>query len=159
MYFKTLNIGLMLSAFVGIGTAAPTKYSDRDDGDNKGLLGGLGGEGLLNLSPEISPDLDLSGNNECLGLGVSVCDPINVNGEQNVNKGSDSDSHPKDDQHDGNKKDDDDGQYLINISPDISPEIDASDNNGCAGIGISACDPINVNGTQNAQEKDTKETN
>ncbi|KAK7962605.1 uncharacterized protein PG986_003430 [Apiospora aurea] len=41
------------------------------------------GGGLINLSPVVSPDLDVSNDNSCLGLGISVCDPINVKGTQN----------------------------------------------------------------------------
>ncbi|KAK8075124.1 hypothetical protein PG997_009787 [Apiospora hydei] len=41
------------------------------------------GGGLINLSPVISPDLDVSNDNSCTGVGISVCDPINVKGTQN----------------------------------------------------------------------------
>ncbi|KAI1325235.1 hypothetical protein F5Y16DRAFT_278184 [Xylariaceae sp. FL0255] len=114
------------------------------------------GNPLLNISPQVSPDLDLSSNNDCFGVGISACDPINVNGTQ----GSEND--------DGDKKQDtaaptstqissstsSGGDSLINISPTISPDLDFSSENDCFGLGISACDPINVNGVQNSGNDD-----
>ncbi|KAK8061442.1 hypothetical protein PG994_007808 [Apiospora phragmitis] len=45
--------------------------------------GGSGGGGLVNVAPIVSPDVDVSNDNSCTGIGISVCDPINVGGTQN----------------------------------------------------------------------------
>lgn len=102
--------------------------------------------GLLNLSPVLSPVLNLGGDNQCTGIGISVCDPINVGGEQNNSNGDNTD---KDEPQEEEKDDSDGGDSLINIAPVISPDISLGGDNGCLGIGISVCDPINVDGSQN----------
>ncbi|KAI0126631.1 hypothetical protein BJ170DRAFT_629459 [Xylariales sp. AK1849] len=99
--------------------------------------------GLINLSPTVSPEVDLNNANSCLGLGISVCDPINVGGTQNSNDSSVSKKKTTTTKSSTSHSD-----SLINISPDISPSVNLSDDNSCTGIGISVCDPINVDGTQ-----------
>ncbi|KAI1802896.1 hypothetical protein F4811DRAFT_527386 [Daldinia bambusicola] len=37
-----------------------------------------GGNSLIDLSPEVKPDLNLSNDNSCQGIGISACDPITV---------------------------------------------------------------------------------
>jgi hypothetical protein len=93
--------------------------------------------GLLNLSPIISPSLSASPG--CLGIGISVCNPINVKGNQNTGSGG---SPTKQQQPQSSN-----GDYLVNVAPNVSPNVGIG--GGCTGIGISACDPINVKGNQN----------
>ncbi|KAK7914388.1 hypothetical protein PG985_012091 [Apiospora marii] len=112
-----------------------------------GQLGG--GGGLVNLSPNVSPKLGLSNDGSCTGVGVSACDPINVDGTQNSNNQNNNKEKasptatPQGQSGSG-------GGGLINVAPVISPEVDVSNDNSCTGIGISVCDPINVGGTQNS---------
>ncbi|KAI1077639.1 hypothetical protein F5B20DRAFT_257572 [Whalleya microplaca] len=106
------------------------------------------GGGLLNLSPDISPDINLNNADSCLGLGISVCDPINVGGTQNSNNGGSDFSKGKAPSKPSNSGSGD----LINLSPTISPALGLDNSNSCLGIGISACDPINVDGTQNSND-------
>lgn len=107
----------------------------------------FGPRGLLTISPTIDPKLDLSGNNNCLGVGVSVCDPINVNSSHTAGQNDNDNDNANQVQYGNDCRPHADGNdgSLITISPNLSPEVDASHNNDCVGVGISACDPINVN--------------
>lgn len=125
---------------------------------------------LVNVSPVVSPKLSLGQILGCLGIGISVCNPINVNGTQNSdNNNSNSKATSNNIGHDdhncttstssspdaqqksaaGNS----DSGGLINVAPVISPDISLSNPNSCVGVGISACDPINVNGKQGSDNQ------
>lgn len=122
--------------------------------------------GLINLSPVISPKLNLGQLLGCLGIGVSVCNPINVNGTQNSGTGAenseassntighDDQNCPKCTPSSGDQKKPAAGNSetsgLINIAPVISPDISLSRQKSCIGVGVSVCDPINVGGVQNS---------
>ncbi|KAI8624125.1 hypothetical protein F5Y19DRAFT_339585 [Xylariaceae sp. FL1651] len=108
----------------------------------------LAERGLINVSPVLSPTLDLSSSNSCFGLGISVCDPINVGGTQNSNNGDSNDSSSPSSSRSSSSSSESGG--LLDLSPVITPIVDLSSDNDCTGVGISACDPINVNGTQNS---------
>ncbi|KAI1459984.1 hypothetical protein F4805DRAFT_419439 [Annulohypoxylon moriforme] len=98
---------------------------------------------LINLSPTISPDVNLNNDNSCLGIGISVCDPITVDSKTNstaVDDTSSSSSSKAKTESSGSSDDD----SLINLSPTISPDLTLTNPNSCLGIGISACDPITV---------------
>ncbi|KAI2622509.1 hypothetical protein GGR54DRAFT_598809 [Hypoxylon sp. NC1633] len=97
---------------------------------------------LINLSPDIDLGLDASHDNSCLGIGISVCDPITVDSTKNSTVTNDN-SKAKD-ESDDDDMDSSGGDSLINISPDLDLDIDLSSDNSCLGIGISACDPITV---------------
>lgn len=45
------------------------------------------------------------------------------------------------------------GGGLLSVSPDVSPKVGASNDGSCTGVGVSACDPINVHGTQNSNNQ------
>ncbi|KAI1448780.1 hypothetical protein F5Y02DRAFT_374671 [Annulohypoxylon stygium] len=132
-----------------------------------------GDDSLINLSPTISPDIGLSNENSCLGIGISACDPITVGSDvtKTVTKSDESSSDDTTETEqssyptasseskstttttaatDSDKSSS--GGGLLNLSPVISPDIDLNNDNSCQGIGISACDPITVNSTttQNA---------
>ncbi|KAI0837597.1 hypothetical protein F5Y06DRAFT_270833 [Hypoxylon sp. FL0890] len=151
----------------------PTSTSNDDSGDDS----------LINLSPTISPDINLNNDNSCLGIGISACDPITVNSD--VNKSSTNNNNADDDEEDSSSEKSNDtpassypteetktsdsstypteeskstpssnsksnsgnGDSLLNLSPDASPDINLNNDNSCQGIGISACDPITVNST------------
>ncbi|KAI0011957.1 hypothetical protein F4779DRAFT_571083 [Xylariaceae sp. FL0662B] len=133
-------------------TTSPDVYATADAHAQSSSSSSSAGSGLINISPDISPDLHLSDKNSCLGLGISVCDPINVGGTQNSNNGGDGSSTTEKaaSQPDSSNSG---GGSLINLSPTISPDLDLDDSDSCLGIGISACDPINVNGTQNSNNE------
>ncbi|KAI2628031.1 hypothetical protein GGS26DRAFT_130608 [Hypomontagnella submonticulosa] len=145
-----------------------------------------GDDSLINISPELGLDLDVSNDNSCLGIGISACDPITVGSEvtNTVNNGGDGSSNgvaPSKEKADQSSSRP--GSYptaasypttssyptstvapsvpstpstpstpsntnndggLLNLSPEISPDIGLSNDNSCQGIGISACDPITV---------------
>ncbi|KAI0881235.1 uncharacterized protein GGS22DRAFT_172732 [Annulohypoxylon maeteangense] len=98
---------------------------------------------LINLSPDVDLGLNLENDNSCLGIGISVCDPITVDSKTSSttadNTSSSSSSKTK---TESNTSSDDNS--LINLSPTISPDLNLSNENSCLGIGISACDPITV---------------
>ncbi|KAI1650075.1 uncharacterized protein F4817DRAFT_329647 [Daldinia loculata] len=96
---------------------------------------------LINLSPNLDLGLDANNDNSCLGLGISVCDPITVDSEKNSTVEHDNGSKAKEEP---STKDSDSGDSLINLSPDVDLGLDLSNENSCLGIGISACDPITV---------------
>ncbi|CAJ2500195.1 Uu.00g030480.m01.CDS01 [Anthostomella pinea] len=133
-------------SFVGLAHGLPTFGAETRD--------------LINLSPTVSPALGLDNSNSCLGLGISACDPINVGGTQNSNNGKETEtqvgsqsSNKGKDSCSSKKTKSGSGSTtgsgsLINISPDVSPDVDINNENSCTGIGISVCDPINVDGTQ-----------
>ncbi|KAK8043681.1 hypothetical protein PG993_006111 [Apiospora rasikravindrae] len=108
-----------------------------------------GGGGLINVSPNVSPKIGLSNDGSCTGVGVSACDPINVGGTQNSNNDS-KQKAPNTTPAPSGQSGSGSGGGLINLSPVISPDVDVSNDNSCTGIGISVCDPINVDGTQNS---------
>ncbi|KAI0178933.1 hypothetical protein GGR52DRAFT_534154 [Hypoxylon sp. FL1284] len=126
------------------------------------------GDSLINVSPTVSPDLGLGGDNSCLGLGVSACDPITVdsdvtktvNHEDSSDKADDSNSKssaaPPSSTYSASSPSSaassaggssDSGDSLLNLSPNASPDL--SGDNSCVGIGISACDPITVDSVVN----------
>jgi hypothetical protein len=114
-----------------------TESTDEDVSQNGGLLG---------IDLDLSPILDLGGDNSCLGLGISACDPINVDGTQNShNTAVNGDGNSQAESESGTAHE---SNALINLSPDISPELDIGGDNSCLGVGVSVCDPINVGGTQ-----------
>ncbi|KAI0103609.1 hypothetical protein F4814DRAFT_432041 [Daldinia grandis] len=96
---------------------------------------------LINLSPNLDLGLNVNNDNSCLGLGVSVCDPITVDSEKNSTVVHDNGSKAKEEP---STKDSGSGDSLINLSPDIDLGLGLSNENSCLGIGISACDPITV---------------
>lgn len=104
---------------------------------------------LVDLSPILSPKLKLGGNDQCTGIGISVCDPINVGGEQSKSNTEASHGETSNERETSQPSDSGDGNAsLLNLSPDISPDISLGGDSDCFGVGISACDPINVNGSQ-----------
>ncbi|KAI0160794.1 hypothetical protein GGR57DRAFT_456309 [Xylariaceae sp. FL1272] len=113
-------------------------------------------DALIDVSPDVSPDLDLSSSNDCIGVGISVCDPINVDGTQNSNNNNNDDDESSSETPTSTTEDDSEGGSLINLSPTVSPDLDLSSSNDCFGIGISACDPINVGGTQGSNNNNGK---
>ncbi|KAK7985288.1 hypothetical protein PG996_005470 [Apiospora saccharicola] len=112
-----------------------------------GQLGG--GGGLINLSPDVSPKVGASNDGSCTGVGVSACDPINVDGTQNSNNQNNNNQEKAPAATPASSSGSQSGG-LINVAPIISPDVDVSNDNSCTGIGISVCDPINVGGTQNS---------
>ncbi|KAK8104169.1 uncharacterized protein PG998_011202 [Apiospora kogelbergensis] len=64
------------------GTQGSNNNSNNKEKTNTPAPSGQSG-GLINLAPVVSPDVDLSNDNSCTGIGISVCDPINVKGTQN----------------------------------------------------------------------------
>ncbi|KAI1137202.1 hypothetical protein F5Y05DRAFT_81429 [Hypoxylon sp. FL0543] len=98
---------------------------------------------LINLSPVIDPTVNLNNDNSCLGLGISVCDPITVNSTTNStavnNNGSKAAALPTTTSSDSGD------DSLIDLSPTIAPVVNLNNDNSCLGLGISACDPITVN--------------
>ncbi|KAI1204811.1 uncharacterized protein F4807DRAFT_445768 [Annulohypoxylon truncatum] len=141
-------------------------------------LSNSGDDSLINLSPTITPDLDLTNENNCLGIGISACDPITVGSDvsKTVTNSDDSSSDEKPDtvqssyptatatsestpttasasaSASASNSDSSSGGSLLDLSPNVSPDINLKNENSCQGIGISACDPITVNSTttQNA---------
>ncbi|KAK8122060.1 hypothetical protein PG984_010730 [Apiospora sp. TS-2023a] len=113
-----------------------------------GKLGGGGGGGLINLSPNVSPKVGASNDGSCTGVGVSACDPINVDGTQNSNNQNNNKEKAPAAAAPASSGSQSGG--LINVAPTVSPDVDVSNDNSCTGIGISVCDPINVGGTQNS---------
>ncbi|KAI1656972.1 hypothetical protein F4813DRAFT_118301 [Daldinia decipiens] len=98
---------------------------------------------LINLSPNLDLGLNASNDNSCLGLGISVCDPITVDSEKNSTVVHDDGSKAKT-KEEPSTNDSGSGDSLINLSPDVDLGLDLSNENSCLGIGISACDPITV---------------
>ncbi|KAI1090213.1 hypothetical protein F5B19DRAFT_332646 [Rostrohypoxylon terebratum] len=127
---------------------------------------------LINLSPDIDLGLNLENDNSCLGLGISVCDPITVDSKTNQttvhntpSPSSSSSSTPSSSKATTDSSDSGDDS-LINLSPTISLDIGLTNENSCLGIGISACDPITVGSdvtktvtnTDESSSDDTTET-
>ncbi|KAI1774588.1 hypothetical protein F4818DRAFT_66449 [Hypoxylon cercidicola] len=119
---------------------------------------GASGDTLLNISPTITPDLNLSNDNSCLGIGISACDPITVGSDvtKTVTEESDDDaaydSSPAPSSTPASTAPSSTsgaGDSLINLSPSVSPDLNLSNDNGCLGLGISACDPITVDSKVN----------
>ncbi|KAK6859850.1 hypothetical protein PG995_003486 [Apiospora arundinis] len=87
-----------------------------------GQLGG--GGGLVNVAPNVSPKVGLSNDNSCTGIGVSACDPINVNGTQGSNNNNSNPGKttsapaPASSGQSGSGSG---GGGLINLAPVISP--------------------------------------
>ncbi|KAI4861507.1 hypothetical protein F4820DRAFT_433478 [Hypoxylon rubiginosum] len=121
---------------------------------------GASGDSLINISPTISPDLSLSNDNGCLGIGISACDPITVGSDVTKTVTEESDDSTADDSSDApsstyptsapsatstSKA----GDSLLDLSPNASPDLNLSNDNGCLGIGISVCDPITVDSIVN----------
>ncbi|KAF3057461.1 hypothetical protein GL218_06237 [Daldinia childiae] len=96
---------------------------------------------LINLSPNLDLGLTANNDNSCLGLGISVCDPITVDSEKNSTVVHDNGSKAKEEP---STTDNGSGNSLINLSPDVDLGLNLSNENSCLGIGISACDPITV---------------
>ncbi|KAI0849671.1 hypothetical protein F5Y00DRAFT_235465 [Daldinia vernicosa] len=96
---------------------------------------------LINLSPNLDLGLGVDNDNSCLGLGISVCDPITVDSKKNDTVVHDTGSKAK---AEPSTNDSGSGDSLINLSPDVDLGLDLSNENSCLGIGISACDPITV---------------
>ena len=133
-----MQYSLFLAALAGLVISAPLMPHIVED------------RALINISPDLDISITHKNNNECVGLGVSVCDPINVNGTQNAVDSSDNSSSTSSSEDDSSSSSDSSGgDALIDISPDLDINIDNSANKECFGIGISSCDPINVNGEQN----------
>lgn len=122
---------------------------------------------LINLSPVVAPNLNLSQLLGCLGIGISACNPVHVNGAQNSDnddgspKSSSDDTGHDDENCTGSTSPSSEGQgnapaensgkgALINIAPVISPDISLSNPNSCVGVGVSVCNPINVSGDQDS---------
>jgi hypothetical protein len=100
---------------------------------------------LLTIDPTLSPAIDLSNDNSCLGIGISVCDPITVGDTDSSEDGTSSTtSSTATEEKAVDTGSTSSGSSLIDLSPVISPDIDLSSDDSCTGIGISACDPINV---------------
>lgn len=115
-----------------------------------------GDNSLVDISPELGLDLNVNNDNSCLGLGISVCDPITVgsdvtksstnnDNESSSEKSNDSSSITDNNSSSNSNSDSDDGGSLLNLSPNVSPDVTLNNDNSCQGIGISACDPITVN--------------
>ncbi|KAI2603789.1 uncharacterized protein GGS25DRAFT_505449 [Hypoxylon fragiforme] len=107
--------------------------------------------GLIKVSPDLDLGLDVNNDNSCLGLGISVCDPITVdsNKTSTVTKGSSSSSSsssisPPSSTPTAKEASSSGDDPLIDISPDLGLDLGLSNENSCLGIGISACDPITV---------------
>lgn len=132
-----MQSSLFLVALLGLVLSAPLMPHTIED------------RALINISPDLDISITHKDNNECIGIGISVCDPINVNGTQNAADTSDDSSSTSSSDDESSSSTSSGGDALINISPDLDIDIDDSGNNECFGIGISACDPINVNGNQN----------
>ncbi|OTB05679.1 hypothetical protein M426DRAFT_319666 [Hypoxylon sp. CI-4A] len=95
---------------------------------------------LITISPDVDLGLNLSNDNSCLGIGVSVCDPITVNStETNTVTHSTTTSAVAQPTQSASS---DNG--LLDVSPDLNLDLGLSNENSCLGIGISACDPITV---------------
>ncbi|KAI1414047.1 hypothetical protein F5Y13DRAFT_21342 [Hypoxylon sp. FL1857] len=103
---------------------------------------------LISISPDINLGLNLSNDNSCLGLGVSVCDPITVNSTTNStavnNNGSKAKPVSTSDASDASNDTSSGDDSLIDISPKVGLDLGVSNDNSCLGLGISACDPITV---------------
>ncbi|OTB19429.1 hypothetical protein K445DRAFT_314313 [Daldinia sp. EC12] len=132
-------------SFIGVAQGLPTFLAEhkRDQ--------------LINLSPSLNLGLNANNDNSCLGLGISVCDPITVDSKKNStvvndNNGSKAKEEPS------SKDNGSSGNSLINVSPDIDLGLNLSNENSCLGIGISACDPITVDSdvTNTVENVDSK---
>lgn len=104
---------------------------------------------LLDLSPTISPVLDLSGGDGCFGVGISVCDPITVGGKKAVTNEAVTNTPAWSNTTitaptPTTPVQEDNSDALIVISPDISPDISLDGGDGCKGVGISAVSPLNL---------------
>ncbi|KAI1762329.1 hypothetical protein GGR53DRAFT_501921 [Hypoxylon sp. FL1150] len=150
-------------------SSAPSSSSTADSGDSLINLAGGSGDSLINISPTISPDLSLSNDNSCLGIGISACDPITVGSTvtKTVTEESDDDTssssvtpsstYPTSTASTSSATSatstatsaSSKGDSLIDLSPNASPDLNLSNDNGCLGIGISACDPITVDSIVN----------
>ncbi|OTA64008.1 hypothetical protein K449DRAFT_380947 [Hypoxylon sp. EC38] len=109
---------------------------------------------LIQIKPVIELGIDLNNDNSCLGVGVSVCDPITVNSTTSSTAVNNSNSSKaklkaKEDSSDTKRtsntsNDTSSDNSLVDISPELGLDLNLNNNNGCLGIGISACDPITV---------------
>ncbi|KAL7620241.1 hypothetical protein AAE478_009234 [Parahypoxylon ruwenzoriense] len=118
----------LILSFIGVAHSLPTFLAER--------------RGLINLSPDLDLGLNFSNDNSCLGIGISVCDPITVDSTKNSTA---TDNTPKSKaKKEPNNNSASGDNSLINLSPDISSDLNISNDNSCLGIGISACDPITV---------------
>ncbi|KAK0633045.1 hypothetical protein B0T14DRAFT_491291 [Immersiella caudata] len=85
---------------------------------------------------------------ECIGVGISVCDPIHV-GNNNDNRVQNRPGQQQNDRHQSDVKgepqepqrEDEGGRQKNKGALDFGPTITGP---GCVGVGISACDPIHV---------------
>lgn len=113
---------------------------------------------LININVNLSPKTDVGGDNTCTGVGVSVCDPISVsdgtsNSTKESNDAEDTSGNSSNDSSSTDEGSDNSGSgSLINININISPEVDLGGDNVCIGLGISACDSINVNKAEEESE-------
>ncbi|KAF6818133.1 hypothetical protein CSOJ01_02014 [Colletotrichum sojae] len=92
---------------------------------------------LINVSPEISPKLDLSDSLSCLGVGV--CNPVTV--DKNASPSGPAPSQPTQQQAPTKKVGE--GGSLVNVAPVISPDVDLSGLLSC--VGVANCNPVTVN--------------
>lgn len=132
---------------------------------------------LIDISPNISPDLDLSSDGSCLGVGISACDPITVSHASTTKKYVNGTQSSQDEEGSSNSSSTDNSSSnstapatstattaaattatsgagaLININLNISPEVDLGGDNTCTGVGVSVCDPVTVgDGTSDSDE-------
>ncbi|KAK6949388.1 hypothetical protein Daesc_009463 [Daldinia eschscholtzii] len=132
-------------SFIGVAQGLPTFLAEhkRDQ--------------LINLSPSLNLGLNANNDNSCLGLGISVCDPITVDSKKNSTVVNDN-SGSKAKEEPSSKDNGSSGDSLINVSPDIDLGLNLSNENSCLGIGISACDPITVDSdvTNTVENVDSK---
>ncbi|GKT74824.1 hypothetical protein ColTof4_07247 [Colletotrichum tofieldiae] len=92
---------------------------------------------LINISPEISPKIDLSSPvAQC--VGIALCNPVTVKGGSQSPTPSiqQQEAPPQQTPSEG-------GGSLINIAPAISPDINLPGLLKC--VGIANCNPVTVN--------------
>ncbi|KAF6838548.1 hypothetical protein CPLU01_02349 [Colletotrichum plurivorum] len=89
---------------------------------------------LINVSPEISPKLDLSDSLSC--LGVAVCNPVTVD----KNARPSGSAPPQLTQQQAPPQA---GGSLVNVAPVVSPNVDLSGLLSC--VGVANCNPVTVN--------------
>lgn len=72
-----LDLGTLINSIIDLG-GDQNNYGPQRGGEADSSTDSDGSGSLIDLSPTISLGLSLGSNNGCLGLGISVCDPIKV---------------------------------------------------------------------------------
>ncbi|OLN86788.1 hypothetical protein CCHL11_07851 [Colletotrichum chlorophyti] len=93
---------------------------------------------LINISPDISPKINLSEPVSC--VGIAACNPVSVNNGVAAPAPTATPAPPPPPPH---QTPSGGGNSLINISPILRPDLNLSGLLKC--LGIAACNPVTVN--------------